>query len=156
MLRAEAQRDKSGQMAETPDPNYIPKPYEKIQYPGHLIQIDVKFVPKSCLVGAATAEEDGYYHYTFLNEYSRFRCLEALQEHSTYSSAEFIQHCVKKFPFAIECVQTDHGPEFTDHLVSGQASRPTLIEETLERLGIRHKLIRPYTPPQLTPPTRFF
>ena len=137
---------RSGQMAEKlPNPKYIPKPYEQMQYPGQRVQIDVKFVPKSCLVGAA-AEEGGYYQYTFLDEYSRFRYLEAFQEHSTYSSAEFIQHCVKKFPFTIECVQTDHGSEFTNHLISGQAARPTLFEETLERLGIRHKLIRPYTP----------
>ena len=137
---------RSGQMAEKlPNPKYVPKPYEQMQYPGQRVQIDVKFVPKSCLVGAA-AEEGGYYQYTFLDEYSRFRYLEAFQEHSTYSSAEFIRHCVKKFPFTIECVQTDNGSEFTNRLISGQASRPTLFEETLEQLGIRHKLIRPYTP----------
>ncbi len=137
---------KSGQMAEKlPNPKYIPKTYEQMQYPGQRVQIDVKFVPKSCLVGAA-AEEGGYYQYTFLDEYSRFRYLEAFQEHSTYSSAEFIKHCVKKFPFAIECVQTDNGSEFTNRLISGQSSRPTLFEKTLEQLKIRHKLIRPYTP----------
>ena len=137
---------KSGQMTEKlPNPKYIPKPYEQMQYPGQRVQIDVKFVPKSCLVGAA-AEEGGYYQYTFLDEYSRFRYLEAFQEHSTYSSAEFIKHCAKKFPFVIECVQTDNGPEFTNRLISGQSSRPTLFEKTLEQLGIRHKLIRPYTP----------
>lgn len=137
---------KSGQMAEKlPNPKYIPKPYEQMQYPGQRVQIDVKFVPKSCLVGTA-AEEGGYYQYTFLDEYSRFRYLEAFQEHSTYSSAEFIKHCAKKFPFVIECVQTDNGPEFTNRLISGQSSRPTLFEKTLEQLGIRHKLIRPYTP----------
>ena len=137
---------KSGQMAEKlPNPKYIPKPYEQMQYPGQRVQIDVKFVPKSCLVGTA-AEEGGYYQYTFLDEYSRFRYLEAFQEHSTYSSAEFIKRCAKKFPFVIECVQTDNGPEFTNRLISGQSSRPTLFEKTLERLGIQHKLIRPYTP----------
>ena len=103
---------KSGQMAvKLPNPKYIPKPYEQMSYPGQRVQIDVKYVPKSCLVGAA-AEEGGYYQYTFLDEYSRFRYLEAFQEHSTYSSAQFIRNCVRKFPFAIECVQTDNGPEF--------------------------------------------
>ena len=30
-----------------PNPKYIPKPYEQMQYPGQRIQIDVKFVPAS-------------------------------------------------------------------------------------------------------------
>lgn len=142
---------KRGQMAvKLPNPKYIPKPYEQMQYPGQRVQIDVKFVPKSCLVGQAmdeAAENGGYfYQYTFLDEYSRFRYLEAFPEHNTFSSAEFIRHCVKKFPFLIECVQTDNGSEFTNRLISGQSARPTLFESTLAQLGIRHKLIRPYTP----------
>ena len=137
---------KRGQMAvKLPNPKYIPKPYEQMQYPGQRVQIDVKFVPAACLVGQA-AEDGGYFQYTFLDEFSRFRYLEAFQEHSTYSSAQFIRHCVKKFPFLIECVQTDNGSEFTNRLIAGQKPRPTLFENTLAQLGIRHKLIRPYTP----------
>lgn len=137
---------KSGQMAaKLPNPKYIPKPYEQMRYPGQRVQIDVKYVPKSCLVGEV-AQDGGYYKYTFLDEYSRFRYLEAFQEHSTYSSAEFIKHCVKKFPFAIECVQSDNGPEFTNRLNASATKKPTLFENTLAQLGIRHKLIRPYTP----------
>jgi transposase InsO family protein len=128
-----------------PNPKYSPKPYEAMQYPGQRVQIDVKFVPTSCLVGDA-AEDGGYYQYTFIDEYSRFRYLEAFQEHSTYSSAEFIKHCVKRFPFAIECVQTDNGSEFTNRLNSSKKALPTLFEKTLTQLGIRHKLIKPYTP----------
>lgn len=128
-----------------PNPKYIPKPYEQMRYPGQRVQIDVKYVPKSCLIGAA-ANEGGYYQYTFLDEYSRFRYLEAFQEHSTYSSAQFIRNCVRKFPYAIECVQTDNGPEFTNRLNSSATKKLTLFETTLVELGIRHKLIRPYTP----------
>ena len=142
---------KRGQMAvKLPNPKYVPKPYEQMGHPGQRVQIDVKYVPASCLVGEAAmeAKENGgyYYQYTFLDEYSRFRYLEAFKEHSTYSSAEFIRHCVKKFPYAIECVQTDNGPEFTNRLNSQSTKKKTLFEMTLEQLGIRHKLIRPYTP----------
>ena len=142
---------KRGQMAvKPPNPKYIPKPYEKMNYPGQRVQIDVKYVPKACLVGdaAADAAENGgyYYQYTFLDEYSRFRYLEAFKEHSSYSSAEFIRHCVKSFPYAIECVQTDNGSEFTNQMNSSQFVRPTLFQKTLEELGIRHKLIRVFTP----------
>ena len=142
---------KRGQMAvKLPNPKYVPKPYEKMTYPGQRVQIDVKYVPASCLVGQAkedAAENGGYYYqYTFLDEYSRFRYLEAFKEHSSYSSAEFIQHCVKRFPYAIECVQTDNGQEFTNRLNPQCSDKKTLFEETLEKLCIRHKLIKPYSP----------
>ena len=48
------------------------------------VQIDVKYVPSVCLVGEAAedAKECGgyYYQYTFIDEYSRFRYLEAFKE----------------------------------------------------------------------------
>lgn len=136
---------RQGEMAvKLPNPKYIPKPYEQMEYPGQRCQIDVKFVPKACIVG----QEEGtqWYQYTFLDEFSRFRYLEAFQEHSTYSSAVFLRHVVEKFPFAIECIQTDNGSEFTNRLNSSSCHRLTLFEKTLAELGIRHKLIRPYTP----------
>ena len=52
----------------------------------------------------------------------------------------------EKFPYAIECVQTDNGPEFTNRLNSKNSTKSTLFETTLAKLGIRHKLIKPYTP----------
>ena len=136
---------KQGMMAEKlPNPKYIPKPYEQMRYPGQRVQIDVKFVPASCIVG----QEAGckWYQYTFIDEFTRFRYLEAFQEHSTYSSSEFIKHVVQKFPYAIECVQTDNGLEFTNRLSNGNSKKPSLFEITLQQLGIRHKLIRPFTP----------
>lgn len=136
--------------AKLPNPKYVAKPYEQMRYPGQRVQIDVKYVPAACLVGAAAEdakENSGYYYqYTFIDEYSRFRYLEAFKEHNTYSSAEFIKHCVEKFPFAIECVQTDNGPEFTNRLNAQNSTKPTFFEKTLAQLGIRHKLIKPYTP----------
>ena len=137
---------KNNKMAvKLPNPKYIPKPYEQMQYPGQRVQIDVKFVPKSCLVGEA-AEDGGYYQYTFIDEFSRFRYLEAFKEHSTYSSSEFIKHCIKKFPYIVECVQTDNGAEFTNRLNPTATNKLTLFEKTLIAFDIRHKLIKPYTP----------
>ena len=136
---------RSGQMAvKLPNPKYIPKPYEQMQYPGQRGQIDVKFVPASCLAGQARGHK--FYQYTFIDEYSRFRYLEAFEEHSTYSSALFLRHVVQKFPFAIACIQTDNGFEFTNRLNSNTTNRQTLFEKTLAELGIQHKLIRPFTP----------
>jgi len=136
---------RSGQMAvKLPNPKYVPKPYEQMQYPGQRGQIDVKFVPAACLTGEAEGQK--FYQYTFIDEYSRFRYLEAFEEHSTYSSAVFLRHVVEKFPYAIECIQTDNGTEFTNRLNSTGTKKQTLFEKTLAELGIRHKLIRPFTP----------
>lgn len=136
---------RSGQMAvKLPNPKYVPKPYEQMQYPGQRGQIDVKFVPAACLTGEAEGQK--FYQYTFIDEYSRFRYLEAFEEHSTYSSAVFLRHVVKKFPYAIECIQTDNGTEFTNKLNSAGTKKQTLFEKTLAELGIQYKQIRPFTP----------
>ena len=129
-----------------PNPKYIPKPYEKMLYPGQRVQIDVKFVPDSCIVGDAKAEGKKFYQYTAIDEYSRFRYLEAFEEHSTYSSAVFLEHLIKAFPFPIECVQTDNGQEFTKRLSNSKNPTLTLFEARLKQCGIKHKLIKPYTP----------
>lgn len=136
---------RQGQMAvKLPNPKYIPKPYEKMYFPGERVQIDVKFVPESCIVGDAAGEK--FYQYTAIDEFSRWRYLEAFQEHSSYSSAQFLEHLVKAAPFRILCVQTDNGPEFTKRFLSDKATRPHLFEQTLDQLGIQHKLIKPFTP----------
>lgn len=133
-----------GKPIKLPNPKYVAKPYEQMQYPGQRGQIDVKFVPESCIVGQEAGTK--WYQYTFIDEYSRFRYLEAFEEHSTYSSAMFIRHVVEKFPYAIECIQTDNGFEFTNRLSNSKKKPLTLFEKTLAELGIKHKLIRPFTP----------
>ena len=136
---------RQGQMAvKPPNPKYIPKPYEKMLYPGQRVQIDVKVVPSACIVGDAHGEK--FYQYTAIDEYSRFRYLEAFKEQSSYSSAVFVEHLIKKFPFRIECIQTDNGQEFTKTYGNTKNPKPTMFENKLKQLGIRHKLIKVYTP----------
>ena len=136
---------RQGQMAaKLPNPKYIPKPYEQMHFPGERVQIDVKFVPEVCIVGDAKGEK--FYQYTAIDEFSRWRYLEAFQEHSSYSSAIFLEHLIKAAPFKILCVQTDNGTEFTKRLISDEPSVPHLFESKLDALGIRHKLIKPFTP----------
>lgn len=135
---------RQGQMAVKPkNPKYIPKPYEQMLFPGQRVQIDVKFVPSVCLVGEAKGKK--FYQYTAIDEYSRFRYLEAFEEHSSYSSAVFMEHLLKAFKFPIKCVQTDNGTEFTKRLCSDRQTF-TMFEKVLQKHGIEHKLIRPYTP----------
>lgn len=93
------------------NPKYVPKPYEQMRHPGQLVQIDVKFVPSSYLFNKASGQK--FYQYTAIDEYSRWRYVEAFDEHSTYSFAVFLEHLIKAFSLSIECVQTDNGSEFT-------------------------------------------
>jgi len=135
---------KQGEMAvKPPNPKYIPKSYETMYYPGQRVQIDVKHVPDSCQVGEAKGKK--FYQYTAIDEYSRFRYVEAFDEASTYTSTQFLINMLKAFPFKVECVQTDNGLEFTKRFASNSNS-PTLFERTLKQLGIQHKLIKPFTP----------
>ena len=125
-------------------PAYKPKPYQQMTYPGQRIQVDVKFVPACCLVNNAKGKK--FYQYTAIDEYSRWRYVEAFEEHSTYSSAQFLKHLIQRFPMPIECVQTDNGVEFTKRFSTSGKETLTLFQRTLKELGIQHKLIRPFTP----------
>ncbi len=108
---------KQGIMAvHPPNPKYVPKPYEQMEHPGQRIQIDVKFVPAACLVNSNVKGEK-FFQYTALDEFSRWRFVEA----------------------------TDNGPEFTNRFTTHR-NKPTMFQAHLLAHGIRHKLIRPFTP----------
>lgn len=129
-----------------PNPKYIAKPYEKMLYPGQRVQIDVKVVPKSCIVPNPDGLQERFFQYTAIDEYSRFRFIMAFKEQSTYSSVQFLNTLIKVFPFKIECVQTDNGSEFIKSFDERKKGRFSLFEARLKELEIRHKLIRPFTP----------
>ena len=129
-----------------PNPKYIAKPYEKMLYPGQRVQIDVKVVPKSCIVPNADGLQERFYQYTAIDEYSRFRFIMAFKEQSTYSSVQFLTALIKVFPFKIECVQTDNGLEFIKSFDERKKGSVSLFEARLKEWGITHKLIRPFTP----------
>ena len=126
-------------------PDYKPKPYEQMTYPGQRVQVDVKVVPRRCIA----APELRLYQYTAIDEFTRLRFLAAYSEQSTYSSTDFLKRLVKWYAhrgIRVECVQTDNGFEFPNRFSNSRRDLPTLFETTAAQLGIRHKLIRPYTP----------
>lgn len=125
---------------------YEPKPYQQMTYPGERVQIDVKYVPKKSLTKEVIEQDGRYYQYTAIDEYTRKRVLWASKEQSTSASTEFLEIIMKKFPFKIECIQTDNGFEFTNRLNWQGTKKKTMFEKKLEELGIKHKLIKPKTP----------
>ena len=125
---------------------YQPKPYEAMQYPGQRVQIDVKEVPSYCIKDKTWKK---YYQYTAIDEFSRFRFLEAYQQANTWSSADFVKRLTtvfKRQAIHIETIQTDNGFEFTSHFQRKDETHLSLFEQTLAQLGIIHKRIKPYTP----------
>ena len=126
-------------------PAYKPKPYQQMTYPGQRVQVDVKVVPRRCI----TDSELRLFQYTAIDEFTRLRFLAAYPEQSTFSSADFLKKLFKWYArrgIRVECVQTDNGFEFTNRFSNSKRDLPTLFETTAAQLGIRHKLIRPYTP----------
>ena len=132
--------------AKPQNPKYVPKPYEPALFPGQKVQIDVKVVPNTCIVGAAKALGQKFYQYTAIDECTRMRYLGGFEEHSTFSSMIFLQQLVRIFPFKICKVQTDNGFEFTKRFARAKEGDKTLFEEQLQAYDIEYQRIRPYTP----------
>ena len=125
---------------------YVPKEYTQMTYPGERIQVDVKYVPRECTTEELLEMGEQYYQYTAIDEYTRLRYIRFSKEHNTYESTKFAEEVIKRFPFKIECIQTDNGFEFTYRLNANNKGKKTMFEKRLEELEIRHKLIKPYTP----------
>ena len=117
------------------------KPYARAEYPGQKVQVDVKFVPSYCVTNGRK-----YYQYTAIDECTRWTYREMYEEHSTYSSAQFLANLVKKCPFSIREIQTDNGTEFTNALVQKKCDHKSLFENMLDRYDIIYHRIRVATP----------
>ena len=112
------------------------------KYPGDKVQVDIKYVPKECLLFDTL--EKKYYQITAIDEFSRKRVLEIVDEKSVTNTSRFIRTLEEKMNFKINTVQTDNGSEFVNNQV--ETNEPTLFELTLEELGIKHRRTRPYSP----------
>lgn len=119
---------------------YVPQPYDTPKIAGERVQIDVKYVPKDCLVKGMPQ----LYQYTAVDECTRLRCRVIFDEHSNWNAVRFLHYVRKKFPFRIQGVQTDNGTEFTNALLNpGKLSE---FERYLKKENIAHKRIRVATP----------
>lgn len=118
--------------------------YEEIrgQYPGDKIQVDIKYVLRECLLFDTIDKK--YYQITAIDEYSRKRILEIVDEKSVTNTSRFVRTLEGLIGLKINTIQTDNGPEFVNNQI--ETNLPTLFEKTLEELGIKHRRTRPYSP----------
>ena len=85
-----------------------------------------------------------YYQITAIDEYSRKRILEIVDEKSVTNTSRFVRTLEGLIGLKINTIQTDNGPEFVNNQI--ETNLPTLFEKTLEELGIKHRRTRPYSP----------
>ena len=72
--------------------------------------------------------------------------IEMYEEHSTYSSVDFLKKLIEYFPFRIIEIQTDNGTEWTAALITNEINKKTLFERGLEENEIKYHRIRVATP----------
>ena len=112
----------------------------KGEYPGEYVEVDVKYVPLECI--GFSSSHARYYQITAIDLYSRKRIIKLVNELSTYETSKFLYSLEKSMGFKIKTIQTDNGREFCNDTDKAQS----LFQIVLERLGIRHKRTRPYSP----------
>lgn len=112
------------------------------EYPGDKVQVDIKYVPKECLLFDTIDKK--YYQITAIDEFSRKRILEIVDEKSVTNTSRFVKTLETKMKLKINTIQTDNGPEFVNNQV--ETDQPTLFELTLVELGMKHRRTRPYSP----------
>ena len=112
----------------------------KGEYPGEYVEVDVKYVPLECI--GFSSSHARYYQITAIDLYSRKRIIKLVNELSTYETSKFLYSLEKSMGFKIKTIQTDNGREFCNDTDKDQS----LFQIVLERLGIRHKRTRPYSP----------
>lgn len=100
------------------------KPYQRAEYPGQKLQIDVKYVPSYCVANA-----EKYYQFTAKDECTRWTYRELYAEHSSQSAKAFLEKLLQVSPFPIRLVQTDNGAEFTNALLVTKAEHKTLLSK---------------------------
>ena len=117
------------------------KPYQRAEYPGQKVQVDVKFVPEACIVDGRK-----YYQFTAVDECTHWTYRQMYDEHSTYSAEDFLINLIQHCPFPIREIQTDNGTEFTKALISNDPNDKSLFESKLEEYQIKYHRIRIATP----------
>lgn len=79
----------------------------KVANPGDLVQVDTVHKMKD--------EKERIYVYTLIDLYSRWAHAWATEKMNSRKTVLFVNSARKLFPFEFNCLQTDHGPEFSTH-----------------------------------------
>ena len=112
------------------------------EYPGHKVQVDIKYVPRECIKFPCYGQQ--FYQITAIDEYSRRRVLKIVNEKSTYETGKFLRNLEEKMGFPIEIIQVDNGTEFVND--EDKTSKIGRFQKIAESLGMKIRRTRPYSP----------
>lgn len=112
------------------------------EYPGHKVQVDIKYVPKECIRFPSYGQQ--YYQITAIDEYSRRRVLKIVKEKSTYETGKFLKSLEKEMGFPIRIIQVDNGNEFVND--EDRTDKIGRFQKIAEGLGMQIRRTRPYSP----------
>ena len=126
---------------------YIPQPYDTPQMLGVKMQMDVKYVPRECYNGIVPPDEKRtrFFQYTMIDEATRERFIYPYTEQTAKATRDFIKRAIVHFGYIPACIQTDNGGEFTNPRGAG-CKKVHAADEIMNKLKIKHQLIRAYTP----------
>ena len=116
-------------MKQEPKPKKRKRKTTKTNYPGELVQVDVKYVPLECI--GFESDVDRYYQITAIDVFTRKRYIKLVKEHSTYETAKFALELEKKLGFKIKTIQTDNGKEFTNNAID--TPKTSLFQKVLKK-----------------------
>lgn len=124
---------------------------------GDLVQLDTIHLMKN--------EKERIYIYTLIDVYSRWAYALASERMNTRKTIQFVKSAKRKLPFSFNCLQSDNGPEFSQHFTErikinhrhSRVRRPndnahlerfnrTLQTEFLRKLPVDVNIINRYLP----------
>lgn len=82
-----------------------PRPY--VATPGDLIQVDTIHIMKN--------KKERFYVFTLIDVHSRWVHAWACEQINARIALLFLYHAKQRSPFLFSCIQSDHGPEFSQH-----------------------------------------
>lgn len=113
----------------------------KAYEPGYL-HIDVTYLPKM----------DGKRQYLFvaIDRATRMLYYQIYEAKTADNAQDFVERCIRFFPFRITHILTDNGLEFTNALLISKkgehCQKPSKVDEICEKADIDHRLTKPNTP----------
>lgn len=85
---------------------HVPLQRPEVAQPGDLVQVDTIHIMQN---------NNRIYVYTLLDLYSRCAYAWASQKINARKTIRFVNDAKRKFPFQFRCLQSDNGPEFSQH-----------------------------------------
>lgn len=112
------------------------------EYPGHKVQVDIKYVPKECILFPSYGRN--YYQITAIDECTRKRVLKIVDEKSTHETSKFLKDLQNEMGFPIKIIQVDNGYEFVND--AEKTNKKSAFQIVAEELNMAIKRTRPYSP----------